>query len=111
MNDVVYPRPYRITCEGCGIVGEFDTPDAAFEAGWDAPPQFTVVTCCPNCSAAEILIARSQRVNSIDEADLRSLAQAMIEAGHARVTPHQPTIEPSDCGGNPCFRLKPKTSH
>ena len=107
MSDIIYPRPFYVTCEGCGAVGQFDTPEAAFQAGWDAPPHFTVITCCPNCSAAEILIARSQRGNSLQETDLRELALAMIEAGHAKVT-IQETIEPSECGGNPCFRLKPK---
>lgn len=107
MSDVIYPRPYLIVCEGCHIIGEFDTPDDAFNAGWDAPPHFTVVTCCPDCSASEILIARSRQRSPFEGVDLAALATAMIEAGHASATIEQPTIEPSECKGNPCFKLKP----
>lgn len=39
----------KLTCECCGFEQEFKDGGEAYEAGWDAPPRFSFVTCnlCP----------------------------------------------------------------
>lgn len=87
MSMILDPRPYQLICEGCKEVGRFKDADEAFNLGWDGPPQFTVVVCCPKCSAAEILIERDRRKTLCPlPLTLQQLAEAMIAAGHARAT-------------------------
>ncbi len=39
----------KVTCYCCGYSKEFADGEEAFQAGWDAPPHFTLPTCdlCP----------------------------------------------------------------
>lgn len=78
--------PYQLVCEGCGVIGRYRDAEAAFLDGWDGPPHFTVVVCCPRCSAAEILIERNRKHRLPRPLTLPELAQAMIMAGHASGT-------------------------
>lgn len=39
----------KYTCEGCGTVAEFRTPEEAFKVGWDTPERFMSHCTCPNC--------------------------------------------------------------
>lgn len=44
----------RLKCECCGFEADLE-PNAAYQAGWDAPPYFTMVTTCPLCPSAHVL--------------------------------------------------------
>lgn len=50
----------KLTCEGCGTVATFASPEQAFDLGWDCPPMFTQIVTCSRCSSAELLIAQEQ---------------------------------------------------
>lgn len=39
----------KYKCDCCGIEADFETPEAAFEAGWDAQPYFKDHTACNLC--------------------------------------------------------------
>lgn len=39
-----------LKCQCCGFESDLDLEEA-FQAGWDAPPHFTVHVCCPLCPA------------------------------------------------------------
>lgn len=46
-----------LTCECCGKQASLE-PEAAFQAGWDAPPYFTQVVACPNCPSSFVVTGR-----------------------------------------------------
>lgn len=46
-------------CECCKHSEEFETPKAAFEAGWDTPPYFHYVGC-PYCPGAMIVMGKTE---------------------------------------------------
>lgn len=46
----------KLKCQCCGIEAEFADGEAAFEAGWDAPPHFTGYVCCNLCPAVAIIL-------------------------------------------------------
>ena len=45
----------KLKCNCCGFEQEFDDNEAAFEAGWDAPPHFTGYIACNLCPAVCVL--------------------------------------------------------
>lgn len=45
-----------LKCQCCNFEAEFADGEAAFEAGWDAPPHFTRVVCCNLCPASFIVM-------------------------------------------------------
>ena len=47
------------TCECCGRSETFESPQAAFDAGWDNLPFFTVVTTCDGCLSSFLVLGRS----------------------------------------------------
>lgn len=47
--------PAPLTCECCGHTEEL-TGKEAFDQGWDAPPHFTQVVCCPLCLSAPLVL-------------------------------------------------------
>lgn len=51
--------PVTFTCECCVRTETFASPQAAFDADWDAPPFFTVVTTCDRCLSSFLVLARS----------------------------------------------------
>jgi len=53
-NTPGYDDPTALVCAGCGRAQTL-TPRRAFADGWDAPPHFTIVVCCPNCLSAVVL--------------------------------------------------------
>ncbi len=48
----------KLTCQCCGFAEEVESPEAAYAAGWDAPPHFSH-TCCPLCPAACVVMGAS----------------------------------------------------
>ncbi len=51
----------KLKCQCCGFEQEFADGEAAFEAGWDAPPHFTMVICCNLCPASFIVLGEVAR--------------------------------------------------
>ena len=49
----------RLKCQCCGFEQEFDSPEAAFQAGWDAPPHFTGYVACNLCPGACLVMGLS----------------------------------------------------
>jgi hypothetical protein len=45
----------NLKCQCCGFEQQFDS-EAAFEAGWDAPPHFTGYVTCHLCPAVCIVL-------------------------------------------------------
>lgn len=45
-----------LKCQCCGIESDFADGEAAFRAGWDAPPHFTGYVCCDLCPAVCIVL-------------------------------------------------------
>ncbi len=43
-------------CQCCGFEQDFLDGEAAFEAGWDAPPHFTGYICCNLCPAVCVVL-------------------------------------------------------
>lgn len=48
-----------LKCQCCLFEREFVNGEAAFEAGWDAPPHFTGYICCDLCPAVCIVLGKS----------------------------------------------------
>lgn len=48
-----------LKCQCCGIEQDFVDGEAAFRAGWDAPPHFTGFVCCDLCPAVCIVLGAS----------------------------------------------------
>lgn len=46
----------KLKCQCCGFEREFENPEVAFEAGWDAPPHFTGYIACHLCPAVCIVL-------------------------------------------------------
>jgi hypothetical protein len=44
------------TCLCCGHTETFESPEAAFQAGWDVPPYFTVQPLCNLCPSAPVVL-------------------------------------------------------
>ena len=44
------------TCQCCGFSAFFEDGEAAFEAGWDAPPHFTGYVCCNLCPGSFVVL-------------------------------------------------------
>ena len=45
----------KYKCDCCGFVADFNDSEAAYAAGWDAPPYFTGYVCCHLCPAVALL--------------------------------------------------------
>ena len=45
-----------LKCECCGFEQDFTDGEAAFQAGWDAPPYFTQYIACNLCPAVCIVL-------------------------------------------------------
>jgi hypothetical protein len=45
-----------LKCQCCGFEAKFTDGEAAFEAGWDAPPHFTGYVCCNLCPAVCVVL-------------------------------------------------------
>lgn len=45
----------ELICQCCGHHRIFENSDAAFQAGWDAPPHFSGLTTCERCPSAYLL--------------------------------------------------------
>lgn len=43
-----------LKCQGCGKEETFESPAAAFEAGWDCPPYFTGYITCDSCPISTV---------------------------------------------------------
>jgi hypothetical protein len=52
----------KLKCDCCHIEREFDDLEAAFWAGWDAPPHFTGYICCDLCPAVCIVMGVSHAI-------------------------------------------------
>lgn len=46
----------KLTCQCCGYAREFEDGQAAFDAGWDAPPTFTTHVSCDLCPGSWIVL-------------------------------------------------------
>lgn len=55
-----------LTCECCGKQASLE-PEAAFQAGWDAPPYFTMVTVCPRCPSSRFIMGEECTHDWTDE--------------------------------------------
>lgn len=49
----------KLKCQCCGIEQEFADSEAAFQAGWDAPPHFSTHIVCNLCPAICIVLGAS----------------------------------------------------
>ena len=49
----------KLKCQCCGFEQEFDSREAAFQAGWDAPPHFTGYVTCNLCPGVCIVMGLS----------------------------------------------------
>jgi hypothetical protein len=54
----------ELTCVCCGFTQEFADGEAAFQAGWDAPPHFTGYVACNLCPAAFIVLGKTQELHA-----------------------------------------------
>lgn len=45
-----------LTCQCCHHIQEFVDSEAAFKAGWDAPPHFTGYVACDLCPGAFVVM-------------------------------------------------------
>ena len=50
----------KLRCECCDFEQDFVDGQAAFDAGWDAPPWFTGYVCCDLCPGSFVVIARKE---------------------------------------------------
>lgn len=48
-----------LKCQCCGFEQNFDDDEAAFDAGWDAPPHFSQYISCNLCPAICIIMGES----------------------------------------------------
>lgn len=46
----------KLKCQCCGFEVEFEDGEAAFQAGWDAPPHFIDIVACNLCPAVCIVL-------------------------------------------------------
>lgn len=46
----------KLKCQCCEFEQEFADGEAAFQAGWDAPPHFSQYICCDLCPAVCIVL-------------------------------------------------------
>jgi len=45
-----------LQCQCCKIIKTFADNEAAFQAGWDAPPHFSMHICCDLCPAVCVVL-------------------------------------------------------
>lgn len=48
-----------LRCQCCGFQQSFADSEAAFHAGWDAPPHFSGYICCNLCPATCIVLGHT----------------------------------------------------
>lgn len=46
----------QLTCQCCGHSATFADGEAAFSAGWDAPPRFTGYVACDLCPGSFVVL-------------------------------------------------------
>jgi hypothetical protein len=51
--------PVTLTCDCCGYTADFEDGEAAFNAGWDAPPHFSGYVSCPLCPSSNVVLGRT----------------------------------------------------
>ena len=49
------------TCLCCGYTETFESADAAFQAGWDVAPHFTVQPLCNLCPSSPVVLEGLER--------------------------------------------------
>jgi hypothetical protein len=49
----------NLKCQCCGVEKDFPDGEAAYRAGWDAPPHFTTHVCCDLCPAVCVVLRAS----------------------------------------------------
>lgn len=54
LNEASRISPTSLKCQGCGKEETFESPAAAFEAGWDCPPYFTGYITCDSCPISTV---------------------------------------------------------
>lgn len=47
----------KFKCLCCDFETEFESAEAAYKAGWDVPPYFTIHPLCDLCPASEVVIS------------------------------------------------------
>lgn len=52
----------KLQCMCCGIEEEFADGEAAFQAGWDAPPHFTGYVACNLCPAVCVVMGATHHI-------------------------------------------------
>ena len=52
------------TCLCCGYTEIFETADAAFHAGWDVAPHFTVQPLCNLCPSSPVVLEGLERARA-----------------------------------------------
>jgi hypothetical protein len=50
-----------LKCQCCGIEQTFENREAAFQAGWDAPPHFMHHICCGLCPVVCLVLGESHK--------------------------------------------------
>jgi len=50
----------KLKCQCCGFEQQFDSQEAAFQAGWDAPPHFTGYVACNLCPGACLVMGLAE---------------------------------------------------
>ena len=51
----------KLRCMCCGYEKEFESGQAAFEAGWDAPPMFTGYVACNLCPGTYVMFGHTAK--------------------------------------------------
>ena len=51
----------KLKCQCCGFEATFQDGEAAFVAGWDAPPHFTGYVCCDLCPGSFVVLGITHR--------------------------------------------------
>lgn len=49
----------KLKCQCCQIEQEFEDGEAAFRAGWDAPPHFSQYVACNLCPGVCVVLGKS----------------------------------------------------
>lgn len=57
----------ELTCQCCGFKKEFPDGEAAFQAGWDAPPHFTGYVCCDLCPGSFVVLGCTEKHTAAHE--------------------------------------------
>jgi hypothetical protein len=51
----------KLKCQCCGFEQEFTDAEAAFQAGWDAPPHFTGYVSCDLCPGSYVVLGQTAK--------------------------------------------------